>query len=154
MTQRRHDTLGESVLNLKNRWIRRTVNIHEIIETIPMSNITFEQLLCESKRLYSWKNKWILSTRHGMERIKARLQIPFEEIKGLFKKSINKVLDKGLATGDYLFYSPELEYGYVGFVKPNQDIILITFLPKGRSNPKPGTEKYVVEGKEYNVIEL
>ena len=116
------------------------------------TKILFEELLCESKRFYRWKDKWILATQHSLDQIGKRFKLSKDHLKSLFKKAIDKMLAKGLPAGPYVFYSPELEYGFVGAVKPNQDIVMITFLPKGRSNPKPGTEKIIVEEVEYAVV--
>lgn len=106
-----------------------------------------------SKFLYFWKSKWILNTKHGYERIAERLQISIDELKKLFKTAIESAITHGVEKGKtYLFYSQSLRQGFVAAGANGGNIELITFLPKGKSYPKPGTERIVVEGIEQEIV--
>jgi hypothetical protein len=57
--------------------------------------------------------------------------------------------------GEYLFYSNKLKQGVIAaWDAIKAKVKLITFLPKGRSNPKPGTEKIMIESIEYTIVEI
>ncbi len=56
-------------------------------------------------------------------------------------------------SGDYVIFSKSLEQGYVIEYSTLQKLInIITCLPKGKSTPKEGTRKLVVEGVEMELI--
>lgn len=51
-----------------------------------------------------------------------------------------------VADGEYLFFSKSADQAYVAAVNSRQkQIRIVTVLPKGRSFPKPGTDKMIVE---------
>lgn len=108
-----------------------------------------------SKFLYFWKNKWIINTAHGLERIIQRNKLTISELKLLFKEAIEKAIELGVHTGEeILFWSKSLKQGFVSTIDPQGNIKLITFLPKGKHQPKSGTEHIVVEGKQIRIIEI
>lgn len=108
-----------------------------------------------SKFLYFWKNKWIINTAHGLERIIQRNMLSVDDLKRLFKEAIEKALELGVHTGEeILFWSKSLKQGFVSAIDPQGNIKLITFLPKGKHTPKDGTEHIVVEGKQIRIIEI
>lgn len=99
-----------------------------------------------SKFLYFWHQKWIINTKHGLERIVQRMKLSVEQLKVLFRNAIESFEKMSRKAGDeILFYSKSLQQGFVSVVQPDGNLKLITFLPPGRSNPKPGTEKLVIE---------
>lgn len=102
-----------------------------------------------SKFLYFWRNHWILNAAHGLERIIQRMKLSIDQLKLLFKTAIEKFDKMSTEVGqEILFYSKSLNQGFVSVVDNGGNLKLITFLPPGRSNPKPGTEKIVVESLE------
>lgn len=108
-----------------------------------------------SKFLYFWKNKWIINTAHGLDRIIQRNKLSVEDLKRLFKEAIEKALELGVQTGEeILFWSKSLKQGFVSAIDPQGNIKLITFLPKGKHQPKTGTEHVVVEDKQIRIIEI
>ncbi|KFZ26286.1 MAG: hypothetical protein KQ78_01459 [Candidatus Izimaplasma bacterium HR2] len=108
-----------------------------------------------SKFLYFWKNKWIINTHHGLERITQRNKLSANDLKNLFKKAIEKAIQLGVHTGEeILFWSKSLKQGFVSAIDPQGNIKLITFLPKGKHQPKTGTEHIVLESKQYRIIEI
>lgn len=108
-----------------------------------------------SRFLYFWKNKWIINTEHGLERIMQRNKLSVDELKRLFKEAIEKAIQLGVHTGEeILFWSKSLKQGFVSVIGPQGNIKLITFLPKGKHQPKMGTEHIVIESKQIRVIEI
>jgi hypothetical protein len=106
-----------------------------------------------SRFLYYWKKKWILNTKHGIERIIQRSRLSIQELKFLFKNAIEKFTKlKAKAGAEFLFYSKSLKQGFISVVERDGNLKLITFLPRGKSFPKPGTKKMVIEGVEYENI--
>lgn len=124
----------------------------------------FEQYLNEglddilnigSRYLYHWKNKWIINTKHGLDRIGQRNKLTADELKRLFKEAIEKTIELGTHVGEeILFWSKSLKQGFVSAIDSQGNIDLITFLPRGKHQPKTGTEHIVLESKQYRVIEL
>lgn len=76
-----------------------------------------------------------------------------ERWKEFFTKVTNKIKEMKLKDGDYLFYSRKAKQGSVLNIS-NKNINLITTLPRGKSFPKPGTERMMMEEKEYEIIEI
>lgn len=108
-----------------------------------------------SQFLYFWKKKWIINTKHGMERIMQRSKLTIAQIKLLFKRAIEKFINMQATVGqEFLFYSNSLKQGFVSVVGKDGNLKLITFLPPGKSFPKDGTKKMVIEGKEYEDITI
>lgn len=74
----------------------------------------------------------------------------------VYLKRATKAL-KGLDMGDYIIQSKEFDQAVVMGYYPKKKLVrLITTLPKGRGNPKPGTEKIMVEElqSEYEVVDV
>lgn len=108
-----------------------------------------------SKFLYFWKNKWIINTKHGLERITQRNNLTVDQLKKLFREAIEKAIELGVHTGEeILFWSKSLKQGFVSAIDKSGNIDLITFLPRGKHQPKTGTEHIVLESKSYRVVEL
>jgi len=108
-----------------------------------------------SKFLFFWKNLWLLNTKHGLDRIIQRTTLTTDDIKTLFINAIEQFKTMTAKAGDeILFFSKSLNQGFVSGVDANGNLSLITFLPPGRSFPKPGTEKVVVEDMNGTIIEF
>lgn len=106
-----------------------------------------------SKFMYFWKGKWIINTKHGLDRIMQRNTLKKEQIAQLFKEAIEKAIQMGVHTGEeILFWSKSLKQGFVSAIDKQGNIDLITFLPRGKHQPKTGTEHVVLEGKQTRVI--
>lgn len=107
-----------------------------------------------SKYFYHWKDKWILASKHGIERIFERSSLSKEQLKKLFKNAIERLKTIKVNLEDtVLFYSKSLEQGFISAVD-REGLRLITFLPRGKQIAKDGTEKVIVEsidGDKYEV---
>jgi hypothetical protein len=102
--------------------------------------------------LYQYKNKWIIDTKHSAERYLERSNTSVEQIKYLFQKVINYLTKNNSSSKEYLFYSKSLNQGIVIDYRPDgkskseeNQVVIITVLPQGKSTAKSGTEKVVVE---------
>jgi len=130
----------------------------EYLEQPPLDENVLQDVLSLSSRfMYFWNNLWILNTKHGGERIGERNKLSADQIKVLFKRALDKLANLKLALNkEVLFFSRSLNQGFVSVVVP-EGLKLITFLPKGKSFPKPGTDKLVVEsetGEQYTIDEV
>jgi len=76
-----------------------------------------------------------------------------ERWREFFEKVTSKIKQLKLKDGDYLFYSRKAKQGSVLNLDKDK-ISLITTLPRGKSFPKPGTERMMMEEKEYTIIEI
>lgn len=108
-----------------------------------------------SKFLFHWRNHWIVNTKHGMDRIIERSKLSLDQLKFLFQKSLEKLASMKTRIGEtVLFFSRSLNQGFVSAINSSGDLTLITFLPKGRHNPKPGTDVELLEHMEYTFVEI
>lgn len=115
-------------------------------------NILDDVLNLGSRYLYFWKNTWVLNTKHGAERIDQRSHLAPEQLKKLFKGAIEKLKTMSAKVGDnILFFSRSLNQGFVSNVGTD-GLRLITFLPRGKSFAKDGTQKVVTESCEDGTI--
>lgn len=112
---------------------------------------------------------YVLKTVHSNVREKERFTDKDKEVPGGIDGFMKKVVDRlgrfqKVIKGEYLYWSPKLNQGMVLNVDPEfrerddddavKQIRVITILPPGKSNAKPGTKKIMVEGIEYTVIDL
>ncbi|NIU01485.1 MAG: hypothetical protein GWN01_11385 [Nitrosopumilaceae archaeon] len=136
-------------------------NIDDLVEIYVNEGVLDDVLNLGSRFLYFWKNKWIINTKHGLERILQRNKLTRKELKRLFREAIEKAIELGVHTGEnILFWSKGLKQGFVSAVDPQGNIKLITFLPRGKHDPRKGqqkgkeTEHVVLENTQYRIIEL
>jgi len=127
----------------------------ESVETPPLDeNILQDVLNLGSRFMYFWKNLWIINTKHGGERIGERNQLTKDQMKVLFKRALDKLANLKIALNkEILFFSRSLNQGFVSVVVP-EGLKLITFLPKGKQFPKPGTDKMIIEAENGKQIEV
>jgi hypothetical protein len=105
-----------------------------------------------SKFLYFWHGKWVMNTKHGLERILQRSKIGIDGLKKLFRTALEHFMKMQAEVGEtMLFFSKSLNQGFIAAVGPKKNLQLVTFLPPGKSFPKPGTEKIVVESEEIQI---
>jgi hypothetical protein len=89
---------------------------------------------------------------HFLDRIKERSELTRAELNELIKK-IREKLSKIKPMGEFLFYSRKLKQGIIAaWDSFKQKLKMITFLPRGKEFPKPGTEKIVMENIQYDII--
>jgi hypothetical protein len=89
---------------------------------------------------------------HFLERLKERSELTKEQIDHFLHKIREHLAEIGIE-GEFLFYSRKLKQGIVAVWDAfKSKIKMITFLPRGKDFPKPGTDKVVVESKSYTVI--
>ena len=82
-----------------------------------------------------------------------RPDFEFNDWKDIHRRAIN-ALDKK-ANGDFIIFSKSFDQGYV--VNANarlKTLRIITVLPKGRKNPKPGTDVLIVENVDISKLIL
>ncbi len=101
--------------------------------------------------LFRWHGRWLIDTNHGFERIKERSKIGLEGLKKLFQRAMDWVDRNARKAGEYLFFSKSLNQGFVAKIA-GKNVKLITFLPFGKHNPKPGTKVEIVEN--YTEVDL
>lgn len=101
---------------------------------------------------------WLIdpSIHAASQAFQRRPDMELEDWLKLHKKMMTWIIsNKKEKSGEYLFYSGMMRQGYVVAVDyRRKKVRIITVLPKGRNNPKPGTDKIVVEGREINLIEI
>lgn len=102
--------------------------------------------------LFTHLGKWIIDTKHSTERAFERLSLTTDDVKTIFKRMIEKHTKTEKPSGEYLYYSKQFRQGFVIDYRPDKrgkykgnHFVIITVLPTGKSNPKPGTEKVMIE---------
>lgn len=89
---------------------------------------------------------------HFIDRIKERNLLSIEQLESLIKRIREKLAELD-PKGEFLFYSRELKQGVIAAWDAfKHHIKFITFLPKGKEFPKPGTEKIYVESHEKKIL--
>lgn len=98
-----------------------------------------------------WKIE--ISVHAAAQAYDRRPEFEFNQWKDLHRKAINGI---GKGSGDFIVYSKSMEQGYVVSVSNRKKHLkVVTVLPRGRKNPKPGTELVLVEQMfNNNEIEL
>lgn len=78
-----------------------------------------------------------------------------DDWKKLHRNVVMTIKDKNLTSGDYVFYSRSMKQAYVAnFDTRRRKVRVLTVLPEGRSNPKPGTTRMVTESLQIITIEV
>lgn len=116
------------------------------------------KLIKKDEYIFKYRDRFVIDTKHAFQRAIERNNLTEDELVTLYKNMIDAFLAKGESyterDGEYLFFSKSLQQGLViGYEIDKKapkghtlrDFITITFLPRGRSNPKAGTEKIIVE---------
>lgn len=128
-----------------------------------------DSLQLGSPYIYKYKGKWIIDTKHSIDRRYQRVKqnkfvLTEKQIIFLFKKIIDYCLKNenkwvGLYETEILFFSKSLNQGVVITYRRDKNsnsdekhVVIITYLPKGKSNPKPGTLKVVTESDKFKNI--
>lgn len=96
-------------------------------------------------------------TLHGVDRDKERMNtLDDDKWNTFFERVIKKVEGFKVATsGEYLYSSIGLKINTVLNVDvEKKQLRVITVLPPDRAIPKPGTKKILIEGIEYEYVEL
>ncbi len=125
--------------------------------------------------IYQYRNKYIIDTKHSIDRKYERAKegkfvLNEQELIFMFEKIIDFVIKnehkwRDSYQTDILFFSKSLNQGIVITYREDKyarddekHVVILTYLPKGRSNPKPGTKKVITESKDlidaYNVIKI
>ncbi|WP_298751906.1 hypothetical protein [uncultured Arcobacter sp.] len=117
------------------------------------------KLLFKNEYIFKLKSRYIIDTKHASQRVIERNELTEDELVELYSKIIKGFLEKGSSytdkDGTYLIFSKSMNQGIVvGYRKDYNKIndkrhfIVVTFLPRGRKNPKPDTELITVEAFE------
>jgi len=88
-----------------------------------------------------------ITTHAASQAVVRRSDLEPKDWEIIFKRCINDIKNRG--NGYYLYYSKSYEQGIIVFWN-HSTIAVITILPKGRANPKPGTDKIIIEKIEYD----
>lgn len=93
-----------------------------------------------------WKIK---STIHAAaQAYDRRPGFEFDDWKKLHRKAIQAMKKANKMDGDFIVFSKSMEQGYVFSANSKRKSMrIITVLPKGRRNPKPGTDLLMVESR-------
>lgn len=129
---------------------------------------TFKELLefvqNHTGRVTKVGNVEVVNTKHGVERHDQRTSDFSEHDWNHFHTKAIAALDKrtrDFPNGDHevMVHSPKQNHAVVYNVKKDKDakttqLRVISVMPKGKSNPKQGTKKVMVESREIPVIEI
>lgn len=119
--------------------------------------ISFQEYLTENAPFHSNSGIKAFFTNHSLERKVLRAEVmALDDFKVLIDRVIKWIKANGRMTlhnEEFLAYSKSMRQGIIfayrrdRFDKEDQTkhVYIMTVLPKGRSNPKPGTPKVVVE---------
>ncbi len=105
------------------------------------------KILIEDITFYN--NVRVIDTRHYQDQfLKRNIDLTTNDIKLIFERGIDTL--KGYAENGmfYLIYSKEFNQGVVIKYKKGKKhdiIVIVTFLPRGRKQPKDDTERIIVE---------
>lgn len=99
-------------------------------------------------------NGWVIEpTIHAASQQYIRRPDMDKEAWKRFHRNVLYGMPKNIENGEYLFFSKSFNQAYIVALSKRK-IRVITVLPKGRGNPKPGTKKLIIESVEYVVIEV
>lgn len=78
-----------------------------------------------------------------------------DDWKKLHRNVVMTIKEKSLTSGEYVFYSRSMKQAYVSVYDSRRRLLkIVTVLPEGRSNPKPGTKRMVTEALGLITIEV
>jgi len=102
-------------------------------------------------------NGWqIILTGHGSDRESLRHAEP--ELDELIERTIarlTQLINRITRPGEYLFFSKSLRRGIVCNVDTGaKQLRITTVLPTGRDFAKEGTRQVIIEGVQYEIIEI
>jgi hypothetical protein len=116
---------------------------------------SFIQFVNEANLNKLYINGWtVYSYGHSKDRSNERRnEFEYPEWKHLHNKATEYINKNKLDDGEHLFYSRLKRQGYVArLANKNRQLHLITVLPEGSSRAKEGTQKHIIESKEYDII--
>lgn len=99
----------------------------------------------------------VVMTLHGVDRDKERMNtLDDDKWNSFFERVVKKINGFKIAnSGEYLYSSIGLKINTVLNVDvEKKQLRVITVLPPDRAIPRPGTKKILVEGIEYEYVEL
>lgn len=123
-----------------------------------MTMISFQEFLTENAPFHRYKGIKTFFTKHSLERQVQRAEfMPIEDFKVLVERVIDWLKANGrlaMHNEEFLVFSKSMNRGIIfAYRKDRFDkedsrkhVYIITVLPKGRQNPRPGTPKGIVEG--------
>lgn len=105
---------------------------------------------------FSYKDWEFEATVHAAaQEFDRRPDMKESDWKDFHKKVYDKLETMQKKNGEFIFFSKKYQQAYVAAVNFNNNSVrVITILPKGRSNPKPGTVRFIIEGKVYTDLEV
>lgn len=115
-----------------------------------------------SEYIFNYRGKNVIDTKHSIDRRYERVKkgefyLSEKELVSFFKNIIDYLISRDaewvdIKETEILFFSKSLDQGIVIAYrrdyrdkKGEKHPVIITYLPRGRSNPKPGTVKVLLE---------
>lgn len=98
----------------------------------------------------------IQSTVHAASQARDRRgEFKFDDWKTLHRNAIHGIEREKPQNGEHVIFSKSKEQGYVVHVdNQKKHMRIITTLPKGKHNPKPGTGHLVVENEPFEILSV
>lgn len=130
-------------------------------EIMAKSGLEFNRSGHRLKYIFKYKGRWVIDTEHAAERRVQRGSVSLKEMETFFKNMIEKFLSEKRRGSNFLIFSRKLNQGLVidyrldyKKVDTQKHFIIVTFLPRGKSQPKSGTAVILIEKlfPGYNVI--
>lgn len=103
--------------------------------------------------IFTHRGRHVIDTNHAVDRFNQRNSLPKEDLDLLFKRMIDKFLNKEIDhPEEFLVYSMSLHQGLIVAYRKDKytdestkQFFVVTFLPPGKKNPRPGTPTITVE---------
>jgi hypothetical protein len=130
-------------------------------EIMAKSGLEFNRAGVQLKYIFKYKGRWVIDTEHAAERRVQRGSVSLKEMETFFKNMIDTFLSEKRRGYNFLIFSRKLNQGIVidyrldyKKIDAQKHFIIVTFLPKGKSQPKSGTAVILIEKlfPGYNVI--
>lgn len=102
---------------------------------------------------YPYKGWKFAATIHAAaQEFDRRPDMDEENWKDFHRRVYDKIQKMKPINGEFIFFSKKYQQGYVAAVDFEiNSVRVITVLPKGKSRPKPGTIRMIIEGKTYDL---
>ena len=108
------------------------------------------------KKSYRLGELTIRPTLHSSaQAYQRRPDMSVEDWRDFHLQVVKKIRDDQMPGGEYIFFSRSMNQAYVVSYNERKKLIkIITVLPEGRSRPKPGTKKVLMESGILQYVEI
>jgi len=126
-----------------------------------MSYPSWKIIINESTTFTEKDGVKVFNSNHSIERIAERHpELSLDDLKTIFKRGISAIIDKE-SSNQYLIFSKSYNIGFVVDFRKQKNskdkknhMFIITVLPKGKQQAKPGTIKLLVENHDESFLSL